>query len=529
MPLHADDRSDVVDEPIEPPISATRLLRTLAAYRRILALALLAIVIGYSVLALVLFLRAPTVRTTTLLFKLNFEGASSGRYPNGLTFSPADIVGTWILNDVFQANQLGQFTTGVKFGRAIGILESNPQYDAAAADYQARLADPRVSPIDRERILREWETKRNSLSRNEYALTFVRTEGVQRIPEPAVRKAMVDILGTWARVAASERHVLEYPVSVLSPSFVSPAASDPDEPIVSAQLLRGKIRHVMENVAGVQEIPGSELLRSTEQRASLQEIQLRLEDLVRFRLDPLVQTIRTSGLIVNPAGTASFLETQLQYDRHVLKRHETSIASVREALSMYALQNRSPSTAVRGPGPSTPDPNRAAPTETLMPQLGDTFIDRLAELTRASAGLEYRQKLIDEYRRLTRELIPAQEAVAYDEDLVARVRTAERGGGADRRTVTADLERIRADVSALLVELNDIYGSLSRNRTPVAELFTTTAPFTTQSIRGRDAGVLVLYGVLVLLISLPILLMTALIHHRQRREIRQERVDQAGR
>jgi len=154
--------------------------------------------------------------------------------------------------------------------------------------------------------------------------------------------------------------------------------------------------------------------------------------------------------------------------------------------------------------------------------LGESSITRFAccrtELTSASTNLVYREKLIDEYRRLSERLIPAREAVDYDEQLVAFLRTPARAGGGSATAVTADLESIRGEVAAIIDEVNEIFQSMSRNRTPVSELVTTMAPPISRSVRAINMQLIALAGVLIFLVSVPIVIGFVLFRDRMRRE-----------
>jgi hypothetical protein len=520
MLSQTEDRpSDLVDAG-DDPLPLLHVVQTISRYRFAIGLSLATVLIGYGIIATGMVLWTPAERSTALRFRLNFDGASEGRYPNGQKFNPLEIVSTWILNDVYRENDLGRITTPDAFAHAVVVIEANPEYEQAAADYQRRLADSRLTPIDRDRIAREWDAKRGSFNNSDYELSFTRLGTLRQIPEATVRKVLVDILSTWARIAANEHHILDYPVSVLSPSFVATSASDPQEIILAAQFLRGKIRHVLSNVRDLEDIPGSELVRSSGHHVSLQEIRVRLEEAVRFRLDPLVRTIHAGGPVEHPEQVLRFAEAQLDYDRNQLKVQETNIASVREALAMYSSQNRSQTPPVeRGSGANPEPSNRSAPSETLMPQLGDSFLDRLTELTRASTGMVYREKLVEEYRRLARNLAPAQEAVTYDEQFLVTVRGPGRTG-TPATAAAAELEGIRSDMATMIGEIGQIYTTLSNNRTPVTELFTITGPVVTRSVRAIDLRTLGFFGVLIVVIFLPIMLVAVLLHARLRAETR---------
>src|SRR5258706_540223 len=166
-------------------------------------------------------------------------------------------------------------------------------------------------------------------------------------------------------------------------------------------------------------MPGSDLVRTSD-HLSLSEIQLRLDEIVRFRLEPLVGLIRNSGLTANPALTIRFLENQVAYDQRLLQARQSDADMVRQALAVYTEQHVEPLVSASG-GAKAP---RTGNGETVMPQLSDTFLDRLLTLAAQSTDAQYRQKLVSDYRDATARVTPMQQAVAYDTQTLNEVRNA---------------------------------------------------------------------------------------------------------
>jgi hypothetical protein len=310
---------------------------------------------------------------------------------------------------VFDANHLERFTNFGNFSKSIVILESNPAFELLSAQFQSRLADPKLTQVDRERIENDFEMKRASLAKNEYSINYLR--GFDRgMPETLVRKVLSDTLATWAQFAINEQHALDYRISVLSPQILDAPSVEPDDYITRIQVLRSKVFRIIDNIADLQKMPGADLAR-TRDHLSLNEIQVRLEEIVRFRFEPLVGLVRNSGLIANPALTIRFLENQLAYDQRLLQARQSEAEVIRQSLAVYTEQ-RGESMGSTPAGANEKAGAARATGETVMPQLSDTFIDRLLALTTQSADTKYRQRLVDDYRLATTKMIPLQQAVA---------------------------------------------------------------------------------------------------------------------
>ena len=511
----------------EPGISVAHIVHVLKAYRPALLFWLGVVALGYLIVALAIYLTSPAQRLTSQPFRLDFEGAGDGRFPNGTKFNAGDIVSGPVLSTVFERNHLSEFTSFGDFSRSMFVIESNREYENLVADYQARLADPKLSPLDRDRIQKEFELKRTSISKNEYALNYARMLRTRSIPDEITRKIVADVLSTWADFAINQQHVTTYQVSVLSPEVLKPTDLEQRDLVASIEILRAKANRVIANIETIRKLPGANLVRTPADHASLEETRLRIIEIIRFGLDPLLGTVERQGLITDRPATLRFLQDQLDYDQHQLDAAQRLAQSAREAIAIY----EEPMTADRAEpasGQKQATPQRATagvPTgsESVMPQLSDTFLDRLLTLSGRSADVQYRQKLVEDYRKAVESTIPLQQDVAYDTQVQEQVRSS--GGGAvhsDPAVVRKQVEDSRAELSRLVGKVNELFQITSRNMTPSTQLFTTTGAPSVRTARSVTLPRLLLYGLLLLAISLPVIAIFCFLHNRIREEEQME-------
>ena len=507
-------------------LSLSHLIHTLQRYRIVIGLAMAGVAAGCAILLIAVYLLAPFQRVTSQPFRLEFKGATAGEYPNGVKFSAAEIASTPILLQVYRANGLEKFTTFEEFGRSLLILQSNAQLEDLAADYQAQLADPRLTAVDRDRIRRDWQARSDALDKNSYAINYIVTQTSGVVPATLVRKALLDVLSGWAAHVINEQHVVEYQLAVLTPEIMDERAVERPDYIRGLQVLRSKIHRVLDNIRDLQEVPGAAVVR-TKGNLTLGEIFARLEDIDRFRLEPLGATIRSSGLVPNAAAATRFIEAQLAYDQRELRARQQAAEQVRQALAVYTLDQRAlgrDSRSATSPGSSTPPEQTAAGApglsgETVMPQLSDSFLDRLVALSAQSNDVKYRQKMIEDFRRLAARAIPAEEAVAYDQQLLRDLKgDGPAGSKADAAAITAELDGARAEAKRLTAEVNEVYATVSHNLNPSTELYTLTGPPVSRAERAISLPRLGLYGLLLLLLALPIIVIVCLAHNLMREE-----------
>ncbi|PYQ27913.1 MAG: hypothetical protein DMF57_18000, partial [Acidobacteria bacterium] len=105
----------------ERPASLSHLVHALRTYKVAMLVSFAAVALFVAAALILVYVLSPSQRTTTLPFRLNFEGAAEGKFSNGLRFSPTDIISPPILLKVFAANELGRFTTFKDFSQSVFV------------------------------------------------------------------------------------------------------------------------------------------------------------------------------------------------------------------------------------------------------------------------------------------------------------------------------------------------------------------------------------------------------------------------
>jgi len=496
--------------------SVTQAVRALRSYATTISLAMLSVASLCGAVTLLIYLRAPAQRTISQQFRLNFRGASDGLLPNGARFSSSEIVSGPILLKVFTADGLSRFTSYEKFSRSFFVLQTNSAYERLVAEYEARLSDTRLSPADRDRLYQELEFKKAGVSKNTYALCYLPVQRSDGLPATVARKVLLDILNAWAEAAINEQHALDYRVPVLAPRILDAAPAMNEEPVIAIQVLRSRINRVIDNVDRLRQMPAADLVR-TGDGASLDEIRLRLADTVRFRLEPLVGVASDSGLVLNPLTTTQFLESQLAYDQRRLNAAEVRVEAAREAMAI-SIDSHQRTEALDTPEGDAPTRSSRA-SETVMPQITETFLDRLIGLTRQVVDSPYRQKLIEDYQMAVANTIPAQEAVTYQSEVLKRIRTGTtKRRHADEAAVRFKLQSATTEARRLIGQVGEIHASLSRTMNPSTQLFSLNGPAVERVERATSTRRLLLSCAFVLFITFPLVVAFALFHHRAKME-----------
>lgn len=474
----------------------------------------------YVIGALSAYLFSPSRKVTTLAFRLEFRGAENGQYPNGTKFSPTEILGTPVLLNVYKSNRLDQFCRFEAFKSSVFVLESSEALDRLNRAYGAKLADVRLSGPERDALEKEFEEKKASLGHASYAITLL-SGGDLQLPSSLRPKILNDILSTWAEQTVRDKGVALYDLSILSSGIFEPQTLESYDYIIALDMMRSKINRVIGNIAQLSEIPGAKVLRSQKSNASLAELRVRMEDSVQFHVQPLVGLIMRGGLSKDPGGSIEFLQSQLTFNELEKREAQARVETIRNALETYVSERYQPQDGEQPPASTSQQP--------VIPQISDSFLDRLVGLTSEGDDMRYRQALVDRYTDESMRVVPLEAEAQYYRTLIDSMQ----GFQSKSRTATpAEMANIRKQLEAAMNdairttnEVNEIYAALSRDLNPSTVLYTASAAPLTKVERPFSPFRLLLMGVLFVLISVPVVFFAFVIADRVRRNTPREGVD----
>ena len=107
----------------------------------------------------------------------------------------------------------------------------------------------------------------------------------------------------------------------------------------------------------------------------------------------------------------------------------------------------------------------------------------------------------------------------YDQEVLALVKNGAGTGPAPQAAdVHAQLVATENEARQLLGKVNEVYSILSNNLNPSKEIFSLTAPPVGRTEHSRNLLQLALYGVALLALSLPVIIILCLLHARVREE-----------
>jgi hypothetical protein len=428
------------------------LIKVMSSYRRMIFLTTLAFT-GVAILlgGLYYFWWQATRWSASLGFRPTFAGAETGTYPNGLPFSPEDVTSTSVLDDVFDLNNIESYCLRDEFRGGFFVDRRSAQLNFLDLEYQTRLADARLTTVDRERLQAEYRARRAGVP-IEYLLTFVPSRACQSIPPAVVSKVLDDGLSTWANEMESKRGVLRLRVQVLTPNIfeLDPAATQ--TLFTKAVLIRSALNRSIANVRNVSQLPGAELARFGDRKVSLAEIELRLMDLIQARYEPLVAL--SGGAFGRDA--VRLVEESLATSNVTWQAAEARTLSYLTALREYSGQSLLSGPAQRRDsetGANTSD------VQSLTPQIDRTFVDRIVEMSEANTT--FRQEITRSMVDNSVKAVESKADVDYYQKLLSSLKKSSIASPS-REEVDQQLNEIVTQAKAVMEQFNGLYEEFSR-------------------------------------------------------------------
>jgi len=414
----------------------------------------------------------PLVRVSVLEFRPTFNGAAQGKYPNELPFSSSDVAAAPILDLVYDGNLIAEYCSREAFRGGFFVEQRSDQSAFLDAEYQSRLSDARITPVERQRLQAEYESKRAALP-VQFRLVFLKPPACAGIPQIVVTKAMSDVLATWANESETKRGVLNLQVEVLTPAVMDVGLSEEGSRLLRADLIRTALWRVAANVNAVSNVPGAALVRLGSNRTTFIEIHNKVIDLVRSRLEPLVVS---AGQSMVRESTQWVTETVASAER------EQQAAEGRAAAYLTALREYSGAAqTAQANRASAPTGAQGSDVQTLSPQVDRTFIDRIVEMSEANTT--FRRTLTESMVAASVDAVTARDRADYYRRLLQALRSPS-SSSLEPTQVDARLNEIVEQAKALIVDFNSLYDEFSRvSLRSAAALYQTDKPVTTEVSR----------------------------------------------
>ena len=368
-----------------------RLVAAIRATWRLPALAAaLLLIVGFAGVGV---LRAVLPASTTFIsqFHFTFPTAETGRYPNGVPFSINEILDPAILDVVYEQLEIAKY--GIERERFYGGFSIRPFAATGleiAERFRQQLLDRRLSFAERERIEQQLRNQLEAASRGAAELSFL-VHSRLAFPVAVGRAIVQKVPFEWARQLIEKKGVLRIP-GFSGVDNVVPLAAVQQLPLPLRIVAVLQANRLLDGrIAEMSSTPGVLTARDPATGKSIRDIGRDIRDLELYRLNPLRATLVGSRFDDGGITLEQVIEQRIRDIELAIADVTAQAAAVGDMLSEYVQA----STGLKGIAIEKRGLGGAPPaTADAVPQVGDSFIDRIITLTRRDRDLDQAQEAL---------------------------------------------------------------------------------------------------------------------------------------
>lgn len=459
-------------------------------------------------------------------FRLEFTGADQNKYPNGLQFSTADILSTEVLDKVYRQNDLGKYMKFSDFKAGLAVFQMNDRLRLLEFEYSQRFSEKNLSMENRQRLEQEFLEKKKALMVPVYSLTFIQGGRAGSIPDNVAAKVLQDILREWSVFAERVKGANKFQLELVSPNVLKKEDIEAEDYLVATDILRVMTRRVSKDLEALAGLPGAMVVRVGDQGISLSDLRYRLQDLERFKLNPLLGLIRQTAVSKHPEFTLAYLQNQIFDLKLKTEQAAANVAIYENSLNQYIQKSRgsglSPAQGEGMPGPSSQQ-GMFSNVPAMIPQFGESFLDSLVQMAQENSDAMFRQTITKNVIDVGLEKVELEFQARFYEDMWTKINLQINGEQAksdnDAAFLTLAAERIEKTQQEIfdglmnsIKDLNLLYDSLSRSSlNPDAVLYSVTSPALFSVEKPVSAKRLVMFAVLGMFLCVGVILLTVLV------------------
>lgn len=465
------------------------------------------------------FLLQEKQKVTKIQFRLEFEGADKGEYPNGMKFSTADILAGPVLDKVYRENDLKRFIEFPDFKAALAVYQTNDQLSFLEHEYAQKLSERNLSVEARQRLEAEFLEKKKNLMVPSYSLTFRDPERVDSLSVDLTAKILKDILSSWAEYASRVKGADQYQMQLVSRNILSKNMIQSVDYLVGTDMLRLAIKRIQDNLKELLDLPGAKTVQVGKDGTSLTDLSYRVTDLDQFEVSPIFGLIQKYGISRSPEMTIAYLENRL-FEANRKKEQTSSDLDV-YASSLDQYMRRSPAIgSIAGGNGKLPAGGMQSGVPTTV-QFDGSFLDSIMQMAQQKVDAQFRQDITEkmiEAGLLEGEL---ENSLKYYQKLYRTVQQSDKTSNmnTDNETIKSAIAQIQetqmrvyGQLMQTIDEMNAIYEELSeQNLNPNAVLYSVTSPVVPSVERSLSLKRLLLFVILALCVAEGIIFLSVLL------------------
>jgi hypothetical protein len=334
--------------------------------------------------AILLVLRTmfPPARIFLSQFHFTFP-AVGNRYPNDVPFSINEILDPVILDAVYDQLELDKY--GIQRNQFYGAFSIRPFASETSERYRKQLADRRLSFVERERLEQQLKNQLAQDSRVTAELSFIPPQ-MPAIPITIGRAIVHKVPLVWSQLAIEIKGVLRIPGFTSGANLIVPEAINRQPlPLVIVAVVEASHRLDDRLRELLLKTPGILTVRDPVAGKSIRDLDRDVRDLQLFHVSPLRAQLVSYRFDNGDNALKQLVERRI----NDIEIQAAGLTRQAEAVGDSVTHYVQAIAAVRGRPVErrATDPAPASGGQAI-PQVGETFINRIIELTRQDRDKE---------------------------------------------------------------------------------------------------------------------------------------------
>ena len=347
------------------------------------------------------------------------------------------------------------------------------------------------------------------------------------MPNDLAAKTLQDILGEWALYADRVKGARMYQLELVSPNVLQKETIDAEDYLVAADILRVMTQRISADLTSLAELPGAKVAKIGDVGTSISDLKYRLEDLERFKLQPLLGMVQQTAISKFPEFTKGYLQNNI-FDLNLKTEQAAANVTVYEnSMNLYITKTRgagfsAPRTNIQ-PGQTSQPEFFSNSVPAMIPQFGESFMESLVQMGMENSDAVFRQNMTERIVDTGLEKVRLEFQVKYYAEMLEKISLGQ-GQNVElseeersiQKAVAKKIDQNQQEVfdglMATIHDMNLIYESLSKsNLNPESTLYSTTSPTLFSVQKPISVKRLVMMAVLGMFLCEGVILMAVLV------------------
>ena len=377
----------------------------------------IAVITGMISLGVGYFIRmaAGTTKLATYEFAFSFDGAAENKYPNGIPFSPQDVLAAPVLDAVYATMHLqGKIEPG-DFRSAFTIARGGIELRMLQSDFEQKLANTKLTAAERGPLETQYRAALAALKSGIFVLTgdFTNTT----LSDLEIERLMSAVPMAWADFAQKTRGVAVYDISVPTMTDADKLTNDTDY-LIAAETLRSTSLRTTMCLETLLKEPGSKITRDTTGKG-LDDLHAETEASYRVDVLPTYTNFLRLAYAQDPSRVNEVFSNRMATSQRAVEMAEAEAKITTNAFQNYIMLSSGVNTGSGTSPGNSMQPNSGG--NMPMINLNADFFDRIIGQGIAAKDTVYRQKLNDDQLKIQTKVLKLKDDLAFDRWLLKQI------------------------------------------------------------------------------------------------------------